>query len=250
MIALLDKTAKPLGFNLYEDRFVATDSSYEWGDGTAPLLSATAGEYIRGETDRRNEERAKKYLGTDTEVEAVLLGPRHGHGALLNAPQIREKILAIYNQENSKSGAQHVFTDGGKEVESVKFVLQIQRNGKPSIVVIRLLEGDGAMTQQAAFVNGSTGTVVFEEPRIFDTNILAPKEMGVVRPPGVNRNLITTDLPGRSFSIFKRVGNEASRDLVINGISVFVNDTLYFEDKTTFALSSITPRVFEFPARQ
>lgn len=255
-IANYDRAAKKLfRLNLYEDRFVATDSSYEWGDGTAPLLSATAGEYIRGEICGANVGKksnrgkmAKDFLGADTEVEAVLLSPRHGHGGLLNAPQIREKIVAIYNKENSESGATQVVVNGGKEVESVKFVLQAQRNGKTNIVEIDLIQGNGlAMPPQSVFVNGATATAVFEEPKIFDPDILAPREAGVVIAPAITRNLITSDLPGRSFTLKKRSGNESSRELVITGVSVFVNGALYFEDKTTFPLSSNVPTVFKFP---
>jgi pimeloyl-ACP methyl ester carboxylesterase len=253
-IARLDKAAQKLfKLNLHEDRFVATDSSYEWGDGTVPILSATAGEYLRGETVRRNAGKAKEYLGADTEVEAVRLSPRHAHASLLNAPRIREKILAIYNKENKEnieSGANHIFTDGGKEVESIRFEIRAQPNGKVNGITIRLFEGAGDMIPASAYLHNPTATLTFEYPLIFDPNIYAPKEVSTGPASGINRNSLTTDLPGRSFSIVKRSGNEAARDLVITGISVYVNGALYFEDKTTFVLSSTVPRVFAFPALQ
>ena len=48
-------------------------SGYEWGDGTAPLLSATAGAQLRAEGTIDLSE-AKRRLGEETVVNVVSLG--------------------------------------------------------------------------------------------------------------------------------------------------------------------------------
>ena len=60
-------------FRLYPEVAIPVHSGYEWGDGTAPLLSATAGAQLRaGESIDPSE--AKRRLGEETVVNVVSLG--------------------------------------------------------------------------------------------------------------------------------------------------------------------------------
>ena len=60
-------------FRLYPEVAIPVHSGYEWGDGTAPLLSATAGAQLRAEGTIDLSE-AKQRLGEETVVNVVSLG--------------------------------------------------------------------------------------------------------------------------------------------------------------------------------
>ena len=60
-------------FRLYPEVAIPVHSGYEWGDGTAPLLSATAGAQLRAEGTIDLSE-AKRRLGEETVVNVVSLG--------------------------------------------------------------------------------------------------------------------------------------------------------------------------------
>jgi pimeloyl-ACP methyl ester carboxylesterase len=245
-ISLLDLAASLIDLNVYEDRFIATDSGYEWGDGTSPLLSATAGEYVRyikGNSEPQNRGSAQAYLGKDTNVEAVVLGSKYAHSAMLDDPQVREKILSIYRKENGDLAM--ALPPSGEEVDTIRIELEAEDNRNNNIVVIQAV--DGSPVVQSRFLRTSLSTT-FDGLRIYDPAIKAPREYGQSIGNSVTRKLMTTDLPGRKLTLLRRMAvNETGGDLVITKVSVFVNDKLYLKDETSFVLETRVPKEISFP---
>lgn len=96
-------------FCLYLDkRYLAVDSDTSWGDGTSPLLSATAGAVLKGEAktiiDPERLKVATHFLGDDTRVDAVKLDLGLNHGSMLDDPQVRWKIWSFIRLQNSYFG--------------------------------------------------------------------------------------------------------------------------------------------------
>ncbi|MGP0069707.1 MAG: esterase/lipase family protein [Isosphaeraceae bacterium] len=70
-LELINSGNSPL--RLYPEITIPVHRGAEWGDGTAPLLSATAGARLRA-NGVRNEQEAKDRLGEETMVDVVRLG--------------------------------------------------------------------------------------------------------------------------------------------------------------------------------
>lgn len=102
----IDFVRDELKVNLYGTDYLPTDYSRFWGDGTAPLLSASAGARLRGDTPRQdfNVTAARQFLGEDTHVYVRELNPVFSHGALLDDPKVRWDVWRIYRHENSLLG--------------------------------------------------------------------------------------------------------------------------------------------------
>ena len=101
------------GQAVYADPYVAVDQSTDWGDGTAPLLSATAGARVRekppvgataGAKAREKAPmqvaEAEKYLGPGVQVSAIKLDKAHGHADMLDDREVRNCILCIVRMRN------------------------------------------------------------------------------------------------------------------------------------------------------
>jgi hypothetical protein len=58
---------------VYPETTIAVDWGADWGDGTAPLLSATAGAQLRAGA-ARNLQNARDRLGPETDLDVVRLG--------------------------------------------------------------------------------------------------------------------------------------------------------------------------------
>jgi hypothetical protein len=98
--ALLSGFARTLlDISLYRDRYLGIERGNIWGDGTAPLLSATAGAQSKS-TDCPQLETARQFLGESTEVQTVELEREYGHGSMLDDPKVRRRIWNIIKQEN------------------------------------------------------------------------------------------------------------------------------------------------------
>lgn len=100
-------------FEMWTDTYFATDTGKHWGDGTSPLLSATAGAYREASTTTPDLARARGLLGPNTEVRTVSLQnfwyreEEHfvSHASMLNDRNVRDLVWArvgeIYRAKNT-----------------------------------------------------------------------------------------------------------------------------------------------------
>jgi pimeloyl-ACP methyl ester carboxylesterase len=113
-ILLLNKL-RDRAMPLYQDDYVAVDTDVAWGDGTSPLLSATAGAVLRA-GGKKDESAAVKWLGDKVTVEVVdPLGPvkdEHGrakpgqfheHSSMMDEDRVRELIRSFYREVGDPS---------------------------------------------------------------------------------------------------------------------------------------------------
>lgn len=238
----LNLIARPLGFILTrekfvleEDRYVATDSDVDWGDGTAPLLSATAGEYLKGEEDHRFPGAASDLLGEGTEVETVTLDPPYPHSAMLNDPKIRAKLLRIYSERNKDAGLDPTPGEPGEVITSLKieFVLTNTPPGSGAHS-IRVSFPDGAQEAETALVLGNKAVVNFKNPRVRDTHILIPNVRHDQTPLGVPRSLRVKDCSRVVLNLQKILGGA----LEFNEYQVTANGKMVFTNKQSFTLKT------------
>ncbi|HRE90495.1 MAG TPA: hypothetical protein PK095_15295, partial [Myxococcota bacterium] len=123
-------------FEMWNDNYFATDSGRHWGDGTSPLLSATAGALVDASSTTPDLTRARAVLGPNTEARVVGLRSIQkngeevflGHSSMLNDQDVRGLVWArvgeIYRQKNTPAPA-------GRDVRVVR-KLKIEVTTRPN----------------------------------------------------------------------------------------------------------------------
>jgi pimeloyl-ACP methyl ester carboxylesterase len=96
------KNLRSNGYPVFVDRYVAVDSAADWGDGTSPLLSATAGAQLRmgfplPDTIPDNA-KAEPFLGPGVQVTSLILSPGYEHGSMLADPVVQKELLRIVRE--------------------------------------------------------------------------------------------------------------------------------------------------------
>ena len=238
----LNLIVRPLGyiltrekFVLEEDRYVATDSDVDWGDGTAPLLSATAGEYLKGVGDHRFPGAASALLGEGTEVvKPVTLDPLFPHSAMLNDPKVRENLLQIYRKHNGTPGLDPEPGKPDEIVTSLKIEFFLKTTQTPGTHSIELSFKDGAQEPQRALINGNSAAITFARPRVRDARVFIPNVRHDERPLGVPRSLRITDCTGVVLELKKIRGGK----LEFNGYRMTVNGKVVSTSDQSFTLKT------------
>jgi pimeloyl-ACP methyl ester carboxylesterase len=243
----LNLITRPLGFILTrqkfvleEDRYVATDSDVDWGDGTAPLLSATAGEYLKGADEHRFPGAACDLLGEGTEVETVKLGPSYPHGSMLNDPQVRQKLLRIYSDQNGARGLDREPGKPGEVVASLKidfFLKPIM----PSAHIPRMTISFTNLSQEpiTASIIGNKRSIILENPQVRDTSIVIPNVRHDETPLGILRSLRITDCP----AVVLKLENESGDTLYFNRYTINVNGKPVYSSEQSFDLKTDPYRI-------
>jgi pimeloyl-ACP methyl ester carboxylesterase len=246
-VSFWDAIASIIKSDAYDDSFVALDSAYEWGDGTSPLLSATAGAYVRG-GQKPSLSEAERYLGKKTEVTALTLGSRYGHSAMLNDPQIKRRLVEIYRAENDKLNPEIV--EAGEDIHSILIILNARDNRFKHELVTRFMGAELLEPQKTHFLNSTEVQIAFKNPKIQDSELVAPKERDknkVFYVGRVYRNLRTTDLKDKSISLRRQ--NDSSNELVITGVTFVINGKKYSAAASNFPLTvSKKDRTIPIPA--
>jgi pimeloyl-ACP methyl ester carboxylesterase len=209
-------------YKAHRDPFVAIDSDYQWGDGTAPLLSATAGEYVRGDKGHVKPGEAIKYLGAGTEVrKPIQLGPKFGHSAMLDDPQVRKEIVDLYKAESAKLGLKPLFAEDTEDVTSLRVKIQSTSKGFEKSVTVRLAAGGFVSSdlRQTAFINQELA-VEFKDLEVEDRLLRLPRDGSSV-PDRVRRRLLTSDLHHLTF--YLENNGRSGKQLVITSVQLFVN---------------------------
>lgn len=224
-----------LKLGIYEDPYLAIDSHVDWGDGTAPLLSATAGEYLKGRAEHRFPGAASELLGRNTVVETVTLGPEYPHSFMLYDPEVRQKLARIYSDENRKLGRNPNPGDAGEDINSlsIEFFLDSKTEGHR----IKVSFPDDKQ-EAATKLKGTSGEITFQNPTIRDARITVPREFPDEPLGGVRRNLRTNDLGALSLVL----QNMGDRNLDFTRYQIKVNNRVC-ENREGFKLFRTTPFV-------
>ena len=90
------------GLPIYSDPVIAVDTDVRWGDGTAPLLSATAGAQARDDLPK-DDRAAARWLGEGTVVAVCRLGKNaegefNEHSSMLDDAAVQALIRAKYDE--------------------------------------------------------------------------------------------------------------------------------------------------------
>ncbi len=221
-------------YGLYRDRFVAIDSDYHYGDGTAPLLSATAGEFLRDDKPAVHEGSAKKYLGTNTQVQLVTLGPKYGHSAMLDDPHIRTTIGKIHRLESEKR-SRPTFQYDIEEVTHLAIRLTTVDNGTKNTIQATLA-GDGIEFSESEHL--TKDPITFKKLEMIDPHFSLPREKKDSKLVPVTRALLTSDLARlHNLVIRNNTSRNSGRTLRVTGVEVFVNGKRRFILETPFELA-------------
>ena len=94
---------KARGVPLYLDEFIATETSFDSGDGTSPLLSASAGAQVRADAPL-DPTRAARFLGPDVDVRVLQLESPYSHGSMVNDLGVRQEVLRVVSARQQASG--------------------------------------------------------------------------------------------------------------------------------------------------
>jgi pimeloyl-ACP methyl ester carboxylesterase len=227
-------------YSAHRDPFVALDSDYEWGDGTTPLLSATAGEYVRSDKEPVNRGRAAHYLGAKTETQAVTLGAKYGHSAMLDDPGVRQLILKDYKTESLKLNMNGAVPEDIAEVSSVEIKISAGDNGVKNIIRTTLVGPNVELSASEIFIPGRR--IKFKKLEVTDSVLMLPKEKHNSSADYVQRTLLTSEIPGLTLQL--RASHNSGHTLHVTSIEVFVNGTRQFEYSEPFELISGKDRSF------
>lgn len=227
-------------YSAHRDPFIALDSDYQWGDGTSPLLSATAGEYVRGDKGHVRPGEAIKYLGPGTEVRTpIKLGPKYGHSAMLDDPQIRKEIVTLYKTESLKLGVNPIFPEQTEEVTSLRIEMILAENNVGTNH-IRTTLGVHKIKLTDSRVLISNQPIEFKKFEVNDSELLLPKEKRNSDPIPAIRMLLTSDIPSLTLTLALTKGGT----LNVTSIEVFVNGISRFRNQTPFELIPGRDRTF------
>jgi pimeloyl-ACP methyl ester carboxylesterase len=210
-----------LKLGIYEDPYVAIDSHVDWGDGTSPLLSATAGEYLRGRTGPHIEGAASKFLGPGTVVETVTLGPEYPHAFMLYDREVRQKLARIYSDENKERKLSTSLGEAGEDVNSLSIELFLESKAEGQRIKVLFPYDEQEIITR---IKGMSGEITFQEPTIRDAHIIIPRDYST-DPLGVRRNLRTNDLGRVSLTL----QNMGGKNLSFARYQLKVNDKVCHE---------------------
>jgi pimeloyl-ACP methyl ester carboxylesterase len=222
-------------YEIFQDPFLAIDSDYEWGDGTAPILSATAGEYVKG-IKKTNSQEAKKHLGNKTEVlEPVVLGASYPHFVMLDDPQVRKLIVDLYQKESLKLGATSIFEES-VAVESLK--VKITADREPDVQVEAEFTGGRYISRlnlrKSAYFVPELFIAFDDKLSVDDLCLKVPKEKATSRPMAVKRRLLSGEIPAMMLTL--RSIRKNSPSLKVTSVEVWINDVRQFESNEPFEL--------------
>lgn len=88
---------------VFLDEFIATDTDVALGDGTSPLLSATAGAQRRSGSPL-DATAAETYLGPGVQVRVLALQPAYSHGSMLNDEAVRQEVIRCVSERRAAAG--------------------------------------------------------------------------------------------------------------------------------------------------
>jgi pimeloyl-ACP methyl ester carboxylesterase len=230
----------------YLDSFVPLDADPAWGDGTIPLLSATAGAQLRGDGAGPDLDRARRLLGARTSVRVLKLGRKFGHAALLNDPGVRRQLDEIYRERNQERLGISPASYDPEAVSEVLVELDTAAEGPA--------DGDGPGT-----FDGVTATLLGREmpvnargSRVPGMNLLAggssywqfrsPRMRDPAR--GLTRRLRQSDLAGGTLRLAK-----GGRDnWTCSEVKVWIDGRLILQNTGEFSLTRAHPRQeFQLP---
>lgn len=225
-------------YRIFPDHVIAIDSDYEWGDGTSPLLSATAGEYVKGKA-LVNPQNAKKYLGENTEVvPPVVLGASYAHSAMLDDPQVRTEILKLYKRESLKLGVTLVLAEEVTQVEQLTVKIATEQNGVHNQLETEFTGGidikDHDLRESTFFFQRAV--ILFDDLFVDDKTLVVPKEKATSDPIPAKRRLLTTDLPNMTLVLRNITPRNSARIIKVTSVEVSVNGVVRFESKVPFEL--------------
>ena len=232
LIKILNVPLSIFKFSTQRDPFVAVDSDYQWGDGTSPLLSATAGEYVRGDLGRVKPSNATRYLGPGTEVPTpIQLGPKYGHSAMLDDPQVRKLIVALYKAESLKLGVDPVFPELTEEVNSIKIKVGFENNAVINRIQADLKVQKIELTQSGALIPNTY--IEFKSFEVKDSVLNLPKAKPNSKTVPATRKLLTADIDDLTLTLTITKG----RTVRVTSLEVLVNDVTRLKDETPFELT-------------
>jgi hypothetical protein len=220
---------------LFLDEFVATDTDAGWGDGTSPLLSATAGAQIKDGAPL-DVSRAERNLGPGVKVRVLLLERPYNHGSMLNDLGVRQEVLRAFNERRVAAGLA-----GAPRVDDVG-IMTLELTTKAGSLGLGTLEnvtaeiaGDTFATNNVFFQNGgfftdrltegTTAHYYYHAPQLRDT------ASGTARP------LRRSDLRGTTLRLTKA----GILRWTCTGVRLLIDGQPVVSSKEEFTLSGWTP---------
>lgn len=210
------------------DPYVATDSNHTWGDGTSPLLSATAGSYLREGVQNSGGKTAKVFLGNLTDVYTFRLAPSWQHGSMLNDAQIQQKLVDLYN---ARTGTSLNAPPPPKIANSIS---------------IMVTTDTGLTTSTFDQVNAKVlGFTMPLNAPVVDPILCGDRTNVFSDPQNMNqggRPMWETDLNGASL-VLERIAQPFPTGWTLKHVVVKVNDKVVLDQSGTWTLDSSHPTV-------
>lgn len=127
-------------YEMWTDEYFATDTGRNWGDGTSPLLSASAGAYLDSlSTAPANLTRLRALLGPGADATKVGLGSMwkngdqiyFGHSSMLNDPEVRGQLWKRIGEVYAAKNARPLGGIDARVVRDLKLEVKTKANGRP-----------------------------------------------------------------------------------------------------------------------
>jgi hypothetical protein len=221
---------------LYLDEFIATDRDVAYGDGTSPLLSASAGAQVRdgGPFDAT---KAAKYLGQGAQVRVLYLERPYSHGSMVNDLGVRQEILRFVSERRKAAGLPEDPRAGDVGLMTLELTTKGGNPFNGTVEPVTMWLGDNSFTTNIPFQNGqvlSDGLTAGESSRYF---YHAPSFQDPVTLD--SRPLRRSDLQGIDLVLRK----SGFTNWTCSRVRLFLDGQPVLEDSTEFSLrGNVTER--------
>ena len=220
---------------VFLDEFIAMDTDAAWGDGTSPLLSATAGAQRRADAPLDPSAAAKR-LGPGVKVVVLALERPYTHGSMLNDPAVRQEVLRAYSERRTVAGL-----GPDPRAEDVG-VMTLELTTKAGNIALGTIE---SVTMQVAGDVFSTNNQIFQDGGFVSDPLTSGKtaKYSYHNPnhtdpaSGQVRRLRRSDLPGSVLKLTKA----GFTNWTCSGVRLLIDGRPVVESNAEFVFSRSNP---------
>ncbi len=220
---------KARGIPLYLDEFIATDRDVSWGDGTAPVLSATAGAQVRAGATL-DPSKAEKFLGPGAKVKVLMLERPYSHGSMVDDLGVRQEIIRAVSGRRVAAGRAADPRAGDVGIMTLELTTKASNPFFGTVDRVVMTVGGTPFSTNGLFNNGRfpSDSLVSGATARYDYH--APEARDAAT--GAMRPLRGSDLSGRSLVLTK--GGFSNWTCV--GVRLRVDGLTVLDDPTEFSL--------------
>ncbi len=237
LIKAANSIAKDLGYTLTRDPYVAALTSTDYGDGTVPLLSCTAGSFLSKGASNTASNTATHFLGPNTQVKVVDLEPGLDHGTLVMQSSVQQYIRSVWESETGVK----LLTPQPTRITHLEVILHTKKNKN-------ILSNDGTVDEIKASLAG-IDMVVNAAGSDFANNHSKSASLDSPENLSKHRAFWDLDFSGMPLTISKVDAlPRVSDDWTCDSVELVANGKLVFRSTSEFKLDKSHPTMtFKLP---